>query len=111
MAATLRIGIDVGGTFTDFVLLQADGRTHTLKAPSTPDAPERAVREPEPRPAEREPRSALRDRDRDEKQQPRLDEPAAREQAQALIDTAHKVCPYSNATRGNIEVEVRLAGS
>lgn len=34
-----------------------------------------------------------------------------REQAQALVDTAHEVCPYSNATRGNIEVEVRLAGS
>jgi len=34
-----------------------------------------------------------------------------RDQAQALIDTAHQVCPYSNATRGNIEVEVRLAGA
>jgi len=33
-----------------------------------------------------------------------------REQAQALVDQAHRVCPYSNATRGNIEVEVRLAG-
>jgi Ohr subfamily peroxiredoxin len=32
-----------------------------------------------------------------------------REQAQALIEKAHQVCPYSNATRGNIEVEVRLA--
>jgi lipoyl-dependent peroxiredoxin len=32
-----------------------------------------------------------------------------REQAQALVDTAHQVCPYSNATRGNIEVNVRLA--
>ncbi|HEY8023456.1 MAG TPA: organic hydroperoxide resistance protein [Burkholderiaceae bacterium] len=29
--------------------------------------------------------------------------------AQDLIDTAHKVCPYSNATRGNIEVELTLA--
>lgn len=29
--------------------------------------------------------------------------------AQDLIDTAHTVCPYSNATRGNIEVSVTLA--
>ena len=29
--------------------------------------------------------------------------------AQDLVDTAHKVCPYSNATRGNIEVEITLA--
>ncbi|MBC8070069.1 MAG: organic hydroperoxide resistance protein [Deltaproteobacteria bacterium] len=34
-----------------------------------------------------------------------------REQAEALVQQAHQVCPYSNATRGNIEVEVRLAGS
>ena len=25
-------------------------------------------------------------------------------QAQAVVDKAHQVCPYSNATRGNIEV-------
>ena len=30
-----------------------------------------------------------------------------RDTAQALIDAAHQVCPYSNATRGN--VDVRLA--
>ena len=29
--------------------------------------------------------------------------------AQALIEAAHQVCPYSNATRGNIDVQVRLA--
>jgi len=29
--------------------------------------------------------------------------------AQDLIDTAHGVCPYSNATRGNIEVTLTLA--
>jgi Ohr subfamily peroxiredoxin len=29
--------------------------------------------------------------------------------AQDLIATAHQVCPYSNATRGNIEVSVTLA--
>ena len=28
--------------------------------------------------------------------------------AQALVDTAHKVCPYSNATRGNIPVAINL---
>ena len=28
--------------------------------------------------------------------------------AQDLIDTAHQVCPYSNATRGNIDVELSL---
>ena len=29
--------------------------------------------------------------------------------AQALVDAAHKVCPYSNATRGNIDVTLTLA--
>ena len=29
--------------------------------------------------------------------------------AQALIDKAHEVCPYSNATRGNIEVNITLS--
>jgi len=28
--------------------------------------------------------------------------------AQDLLDTAHQVCPYSNATRGNIVVELTL---
>ena len=32
-----------------------------------------------------------------------------REAAQKLIDTAHMVCPYSNATRGNIPVTLTLA--
>ncbi|KLD76438.1 organic hydroperoxide resistance protein [Xanthomonas hyacinthi] len=27
-----------------------------------------------------------------------------REELQALVDKAHQVCPYSNATRGNIDV-------
>ncbi|ASN39577.1 MAG: organic hydroperoxide resistance protein [Paeniglutamicibacter terrestris] len=31
------------------------------------------------------------------------------EQAQALADAAHQVCPYSNATRGNIEVTVLVS--
>lgn len=29
--------------------------------------------------------------------------------AQALIDKAHLVCPYSNATRGNVDVKLTLA--
>jgi Ohr subfamily peroxiredoxin len=28
--------------------------------------------------------------------------------AQSVIDEAHQVCPYSNATRGNIEVTITL---
>lgn len=32
-----------------------------------------------------------------------------RAQAQALVDAAHQVCPYSNATRGNIDVGLTLA--
>lgn len=29
-------------------------------------------------------------------------------QAQAMVEKAHQVCPYSNATRGNIEVELSV---
>ncbi|MFL6551316.1 MAG: organic hydroperoxide resistance protein [Povalibacter sp.] len=32
-----------------------------------------------------------------------------REKAQALIEKAHVVCPYSNATRGNIDVSLVVA--
>lgn len=32
-----------------------------------------------------------------------------REAARTLIETAHQVCPYSNATRGNIDVKLALA--
>jgi Ohr subfamily peroxiredoxin len=32
----------------------------------------------------------------------------ARDVAQALLDEAHKVCPYSKATRGNIDVAINL---
>jgi Ohr subfamily peroxiredoxin len=32
-----------------------------------------------------------------------------REVARKLIDAAHQVCPYSNATRGNIDVELTIA--
>lgn len=32
-----------------------------------------------------------------------------REQAEALVHKAHQVCPYSNATRGNIDVTLTVA--
>jgi Ohr subfamily peroxiredoxin len=32
------------------------------------------------------------------------------EQASALVTAAHQVCPYSNATRGNIEVAMTVNG-
>jgi Ohr subfamily peroxiredoxin len=35
---------------------------------------------------------------------------AERETAAELVREAHQVCPYSNATRGNIEVELLLNG-
>jgi len=31
--------------------------------------------------------------------------------AQALADRAHEVCPYSNATRGNIEVNITVSNN
>src|SRR5438270_11123578 len=31
-----------------------------------------------------------------------------RETAQALVDAAHQICPYSKATRGNIDVAINL---
>ena len=31
-----------------------------------------------------------------------------RAEAQKLVDAAHQVCPYSNATRGNIDVTLNL---
>ena len=36
---------------------------------------------------------------------PSLDEATARD----LLDKAHQVCPYSNATRGNVDVSLNLA--
>ncbi len=31
-----------------------------------------------------------------------------REAAEALVEAAHQTCPYSKATRGNIDVEINL---
>jgi organic hydroperoxide reductase OsmC/OhrA len=33
-----------------------------------------------------------------------------REQAARIVAAAHLVCPYSNATRGNVEVKLRANG-
>lgn len=42
--------------------------------------------------------------------QMRIDLPGVeRSVAQDLVDAAHQVCPYSNATRGNIDVTLTLA--
>ena len=40
-----RIGVDIGGTFTDVVLLQDNGEFHVYKEDSTPDEPLRAIRQ------------------------------------------------------------------
>jgi len=32
-----------------------------------------------------------------------------RDQAQALVEKAHQVCPYSNATRNNVDVKLKVA--
>jgi organic hydroperoxide reductase OsmC/OhrA len=32
----------------------------------------------------------------------------AREVAQAVVDEAHQICPYSKATRGNVEVALNV---
>lgn len=45
-ASIIRVGIDTGGTFTDFVVLEtvnSECRMRVFKCPSTPDAPERAI--------------------------------------------------------------------
>jgi osmotically inducible protein OsmC len=38
---------------------------------------------------------------------PGVDDP---EQAKSIVSAAHQVCPYSNATRGNIEVKLTANG-
>jgi len=41
--AAVRVGVDIGGTFTDLVLVRADGRTAIAKLATTPDDPSAAV--------------------------------------------------------------------
>ena len=36
MRNQFRLGVDAGGTFTDFVLAEQNGRIHLFKSPSTP---------------------------------------------------------------------------
>ncbi|MER9234731.1 hydantoinase/oxoprolinase family protein [Mesorhizobium sp. M0622] len=43
MPLTGRLSVDIGGTFTDLVLLRTDGLTFSAKVSSTPSAPEDAV--------------------------------------------------------------------
>ncbi len=33
----------------------------------------------------------------------------SREEAEELVEQAHEVCPYSKATRGNVEVSLKVA--
>ena len=33
------------------------------------------------------------------------------DEAQSLIEKAHQICPYSNATRGNMEVELTVSNN
>ena len=40
-----RVGIEIGGTFTDLIWLRPDGSIGFAKVPSTPDAPDRAALE------------------------------------------------------------------
>lgn len=43
MRSKYRLGIDAGGTFTDFVLADRAGKIHLFKTPSTPADPTRAI--------------------------------------------------------------------
>jgi N-methylhydantoinase A len=40
---SMLVGVDTGGTFTDFTVLDATGRVRVHKVLSTPDSPERAI--------------------------------------------------------------------
>jgi N-methylhydantoinase A len=44
-SATCRVGIDIGGTFTDLVVVDGQGKTFTKKVSSTPDNYARAITE------------------------------------------------------------------
>ena len=39
----MRIGVDAGGTFTDFVVLHDDGRLETFKLRSNPRSPAQVI--------------------------------------------------------------------
>src|SRR5262245_53011417 len=42
-SASVRIGVDTGGTFTDLVVVERGGKLTVIKVPSTPGDPSRAV--------------------------------------------------------------------
>src|SRR5271155_75614 len=39
----IRVGVDTGGTFTDFIVIDESGRPRVFKTPSIPRAPEQAI--------------------------------------------------------------------
>lgn len=39
----IRVAVDIGGTFTDFILVNDEGEVSAYKTPSTPSEPERAI--------------------------------------------------------------------
>src|SRR5262245_66543845 len=43
MPPSIRVAIDIGGTFTDIVVMSDDGTLHESKVSTTPDDPSRAV--------------------------------------------------------------------
>src|SRR5690606_39014154 len=43
LVAPWRIGVDVGGTFTDLVMVDREGSIHVVKVPSTPSDPSKGV--------------------------------------------------------------------
>ncbi len=45
MTVSYRFGFDIGGTFTDFVMIDQTGRMETYKTLTTPSDPSRAVNE------------------------------------------------------------------
>ena len=50
-ARPYRVGIDIGGTFSDLVIMDEEGRVSTLKVTSAPDEVIAALRQPEETPA------------------------------------------------------------
>src|SRR5262244_3193620 len=43
MLSSIRVAVDIGGTFTDIVVMSGDGTLHESKVSTTPDDPSRAV--------------------------------------------------------------------
>jgi len=43
MQSRVRVAVDIGGTFTDIVVMSGDGALHESKVSTTPDEPSRAV--------------------------------------------------------------------